>query len=260
MNSKPEEIQKRVARLIERAFFGSQRSFAQALGVSPALVSRVVSGVIPPSKKLLQAIEKLPQVNSDWLHTGKGEPTQTRPQVLTDLGAIVPVAKQLLTGPLLEFQDLLSHRFVSVPRAFFSPTTYAINVKSCGCDQTLLNRESLNLDDTLIVETSPDRLSDVAGTDSKMLRVMYLPELGAALATGDVDYFRITGGLQQSKSEMDNPKTIDGKKLRAILLDDDENDLIAETPRRKMPPTNDRNESPTVVGVVTMLMRDYLHQ
>ena len=259
MDPEAEEFRKRVVQVIDLAFAGSQRSLADAIKMSPALVSRVASGIFPPSKRLLQAIGKLPQVNSKWLRTGKGKPIQTQPQVLTDLGAIVPVAKELLAGPLLDSEDLLSHKFLSVPRAFYSPTTYAIEVKSCMCDSLLLKQEFLKPDDTLIVETAPDRLSEIAGTDSKMLRVMYLPEFGAALATSDIDYFRIAGGLQPSKNEMDNPKTIDGRKFRAVELDTDEKDLTSEKPRRKLSAISDRHQTPTVVGVVTMLMREYLH-
>ena len=232
---------------------------ALQIDVSPGLMSRVLAGLVPPSKKLLQAIAQQPQVNAQWLLTGKGTPLQTQPQVLTDIGAIVPVAKQLLPGPPLESEDLLSHRFVSVLRAFYSATTYAIVVESCNCDQEWLTREFLKPDDTLIIETSPDRLRDVSREDSQKLRVMYSSEYGAALAVSESDYFRITEGLPQPKRKMNNPITIDGRKGRAIKLDEDDDDNQDEpVMRSRISRTKGRIESPVVAGLVTLQMREYL--
>ena len=249
----------RIQWVVDGPFAGSQRALALAIGFDPSSLSRVLAGHVPASKKLLQAIAQLPQVNEHWLWTGEGEPIQTKPQVLTDIGAIVPVAKQLLSRPLLESEELLSHRFVSVMRAFFSSTAYAIVVASCKCDQELRTREFLKPDDTLIIETSLDSLRDVSRDDSQKLYVMHTSEYGAALAGSESDYYRITEGLPQSKQKMDIPTTIDGRKGRAIKLDeDDENNLDVPVERGNAQRTRGRKESPVVVGRVTLLMREYL--
>ncbi len=285
-----ETIRDRILSIVDGPYAGSQRALALAIGFDPSSLSRVLAGHVPASKKLLQAIAQLPQVNEQWLSTGEGEPIQTKPQVLTDIGAIVPVAKQLLPGQPLEFEHFLSHRFLSVPRAFCTATTYAIDVQSCKCDQELRARELLKPGDTLIVETSPDRLRDVFTGDSKKLLVMCSSEYGAALAGSESDYYRITEGLPQSKQKMDIPTTIDGRKGRAIKLDEyDENNLDVPLQKMDLPITTDgrkgraiildedvknyldepvkrgtaqrtggRKESPVVVGLVTLLMREYL--
>lgn len=287
---KSEIYRVRIRQIVDRLFAGSQRAMAHRVGFSPGLVSRVLAGHAPVSEKLLQAIAQLPQVDEQWLWTGEGEPIQTKPQVLTDIGAILPVAKQLLSGTLLESEELLSHRYVSVMRAFFSSTAYAIVVASCKCDQELQTREFLKPDDTLIIETSPDQLRDVPRDDSRKLFVMHTSEYGAALAGSESDYYRITEGLPQSKQKMDIPTTIDGRKGRAIKLDeDDENNLDVPLQKMDIPITTDgrkgraiildedvknyldepvkrgtaqrtrgRKESPVVVGLVTLLMREYL--
>ena len=280
----------RIQWVVDGPFAGSQRALALAIGFDPSSLSRVLAGHVPASKKLLQAIAQLPQVNEQWLWTGDGEPIQTKPQVLTDIGAILPVAKQLLSGTLLESEELLSHRYVSVMRAFFSSTAYAIVVASCKCDQELRTREFLKPNDTLIIETSPDQLRDLPRDDSRKLFVMHTSEYGAALAGSESDYYRITEGLPQSKQKMDIPTTIDGRKGRAIKLDeDDENNLDVPLQKMDIPITTDgrkgraiildedvknyldepvkrgtaqrtggRKESPVVVGLVTLLMREYL--
>jgi hypothetical protein len=249
----------RIQEIVDRVFAGSQRAMAQRVEFSPGLVSRVLAGHVPASGKLLQAIARLPEINGQWLLKGEGEPFQTKPQVLTDIGAVVPVAKQLLSGPPLESEELLSHRFVSVMRAFFSSTAYAIVVASCKCDQELRTREFLKPDDTLIIETSLDSLRDVSRDDSQKLYVMHTSEYGASLAVSESDYYRITEGLPQSKQKMDISITIDGRKGRAIKLDeDDENNLDVPVERGNAQRTRGRKESPVVVGRVTLLMREYL--
>ena len=249
----------RIQEIVDRVFAGSQRAMAQRVEFSPGLVSRVLAGHVPASGKLLQAIARLPEINGQWLLKGEGEPFQTKPQVLTDIGAVVPVAKQLLSGPPLESEELLSHRFVSVMRAFFSSTAYAIVVASCKCDQELRTREFLKPDDTLIIETSLDSLRDVSRDDSHKLYVMHTSEYGASLAVSESDYYRITEGLPQSKQKMDISITIDGRKGRAIKLDeDDENNLDVPVERGNAQRIRGRKESPVVVGRVTLLMREYL--
>ena len=254
-----ETIRDRILSIVDGPYAGSQRALALAIGFDPSSLSRVLAGHVPASKKLLQAIAQLPQVNEQWLSTGEGEPIQTKPQVLTDIGAIVPVAKQLLPGQPLEFEHFLSHRFLSVPRAFCTATTYAIDVQSCKCDQELRTREFLKPDDTLIIETSLDSLRDVSRDDSQKLYVMHTSEYGASLAVSESDYYRITEGLPQSKQKMDISITIDGRKGRAIKLDeDDENNLDVPVERGNAQRTRGRKESPVVVGRVTLLMREYL--
>lgn len=258
--SNSEKVRKRIEEIVESMFAGSQRAMALKIGYSPGSMSRVLAGHASPSKKLLQAIAELPQVNTQWLLTGEGTLFQTQPQVLTDIGSIVPVARQLLRGSPLESEELLSPRFLSVPRAFFSATTYAIVVESCNCDRVLRTREFLKPDDTLIIETSPDRWGDVSRKDSQKLRVMHSAEYGAALAASESDYDRITRRFPQQKDKMNIPKTIDGRRPRAIKLDEDDDDNLDEPEKHvDFMRTRGRRESPVVAGLVTLQMREYLH-
>ena len=97
----------RIKMIVDRVFAGSQRSMAKSIRISPATLSLVLSGQREPSPKLLHSIASLPSVNREWLLRGTGEPLNLQPQVLTDIGAIVPYAHGLLPGRPKDFEDRL---------------------------------------------------------------------------------------------------------------------------------------------------------
>ena len=236
---------------------------ADAVEMSPALVSRVISGERPPSRKLVEAIARQPQNNAKWLHTGKGKPIQSRPQILTDIGALVPVAKQPLPGPLLESEDLLSHRFLSLPRAFFSATTYAIEVQSCRCDPALLKNEFLRPGVMLIVESSTERINEVVQAGFQELCVMHLSEYGAALAITDSDFFGTTRDenlteVMLLENELRRPskrdRAIELRPADAVNADDD---ATAGNLQQEVEVIGSTTEEakPRVVGLITLELR-----
>lgn len=161
MSEGVEELRKRIKNVLDQVFAGSQRAMAQSLGVSAPLISRVLSGDMDPSRKLIHAISELPQVNSQWLQAGKGKAIQRRPQILIDRGSLVPLARQLLPGPLIENEDLLNSVFVAIPRAVFSESSYAVRVddvlKAGQCKPTFPVEQNLITTDYLIVETGRDK-------------------------------------------------------------------------------------------------------
>jgi transcriptional regulator with XRE-family HTH domain len=80
-NTSAKDMYCRIIQVMELIFAGSQRQLAEAVHMSPAMISRVVSGKRDPSKRLIKAISQLPEVNADWLLTGNGDPVNTQYRV-----------------------------------------------------------------------------------------------------------------------------------------------------------------------------------
>lgn len=150
----------RLSQFVAVVHAGSQRQAAISLGVSPGLVSRILSGHCEMRNKLLRAIASIPNINSDWLASGIGSPISGKPKILTDIGSIVPVARKLLPGPLLEHEDLLSNEFIAVPRASYGAGVYAVSVSgliaglAAKVAARWLQDHLFKPDDTLLIDTA----------------------------------------------------------------------------------------------------------
>lgn len=69
---KVEDVRNRIKELIEQEA-GSNRKFAESIGISPAIISHILSGRNNPSLAVIQAITNVyTNVNSDYLINGKG--------------------------------------------------------------------------------------------------------------------------------------------------------------------------------------------
>ena len=243
METPDDQIRERINRVVDEGFSGSQRALADAVRMSQALLSRVLSGERPPSRKLLGAIAGLPQINAEWLETGKGEPLQTRPQILTDLGALVPMAKRLLPGRPLQSEQLLRSKFLAVPREYYGEDVYAIVVNEVVNAGQLafsaLQTHGLTLSDNLIIGTDPYECE----TSCHKMQVIRTVDDHVALTFGE-PAAAIAASTPPSK-----PKSIEEasqqscRPTRAIFLDDD-------SPLQS-------KKKPLVVGFVTLLMREY---
>jgi len=155
----------RLLEFIAEACCGSQAEASRKLGVTRCTISRVASGEIPVSRKLFHAIASIPNINSDWLVSGVGNPIRNTPKILVDIGSIVPVARKLLPGPLLEHEDLLSNEFIAVPRASYGTGVYAVPVSVLVVGMTataaaqVLRAHLFKLEDTLLIDTAAATLS-----------------------------------------------------------------------------------------------------
>lgn len=90
----------RIARIIETKKITRSR-FAEALGVSPAFVSQMCSGVANPSDRTVKDICRIFNVSELWLRTGEGEmfPPRNRLDELSYL------AGRFLNSQPTEFQQ-----------------------------------------------------------------------------------------------------------------------------------------------------------
>ena len=73
--SNDEELQERTRHALTLLFSSiDQRRAARQLGVNHSLVSRTLSGARRPSNTLIKKLSAHPEINSEWLIGGVGEP------------------------------------------------------------------------------------------------------------------------------------------------------------------------------------------
>jgi transcriptional regulator with XRE-family HTH domain len=89
----------RVKWLLDTKYHGNRSAFAEAIGCSHTIISKVASGQ-SPGRKLLTAIAERLNVNPGWLLMGEGKPFRK-----SGPAAAIPVSRVLLAGPPAE------HRF-----------------------------------------------------------------------------------------------------------------------------------------------------
>src|SRR3954470_7652077 len=89
----PETPGGRVERLLREVWGGSQRRMAADLGVSQALISKVVRGEQVPGRKPLEAPARPPRHPAAWVYEGKGEPFAEPDRVEVTAEPMLPVAR-----------------------------------------------------------------------------------------------------------------------------------------------------------------------
>lgn len=278
--STPETIRVRIQKLVELACAGSQQQFAEKIGVSPATLSLVLSGSRAASPKLLTAIKAVPSLDYDWLTTGIGDPLNIRPRVLTDRGAVIPVARQPLPAAPVDCQHLLSLEFMAVPRAHFHDDAYALILQDADMFWSPhdMKKQNLQKNDILIINASPGLCSTVdpisglggrvlkSGNDSQLQFGVFLPASQSSVRhrdspipdVPDVFHMDLTHGNAMSQ-----------KRANSIIIDPEfrssgninekgtspgkrASDVMSASQKLKARVTL---EQPMVTGVVTLLMR-----
>ena len=275
----PEVIRARIQKLVELACAGSQQQFAEKIGVSPATLSLVLSGSRAASPKLLTAIKAVPSLDYDWLTTGIGEPLNIRPRVLTDHGAVIPVARQPLPAAAVDCQHLLSMQFMAVPRAHFHDEAYALILQDTDMFWSPhdMKKQNLQKNDILIINASPElcnTVDPITGPGGRVLKSGRCSQLqfGVFLPTSQ-HHVRHSGSQIPNVMDDEKPHKNDAlqKRLNAIIIDPEscssgitnDNEASPNKPANDVmsasqkPTASVTAEQPRVTGVVTLLMRQF---
>lgn len=203
----------RVLHLAELLSGGSHRGFARLVGCSQAVVSKIAAGQQEPGPNVLARIEHLPQVNSDWLRTGKGTPMIP---VSAESNPSVPLAESLLPGLLGEHPELLTSRRVDVSVASYRDTIYAVEGAQCqsaaaGADEQFLP------DDIIFVDTDPRRwLGNVQSLNGRRCVLSLTGE-----APGVVVMCRVQVTYSPQKKTWDVTTVWDDKPLELLSVSTD---------------------------------------
>ena len=139
----------RVRWLLEHHWSGNQSHMAKAVDCTQSLISRVVNGVQPPGRRLLDRISKHPNVNTVWLFTGQGEPL-----VLGSDRSSLPISTEILPGNPTEYADLLLPERYPVRPDEYRDSRYWLRVTA---KQTIVRAPLIKLADGDLLMMESDR-------------------------------------------------------------------------------------------------------
>ena len=153
----------RINRILELQFGGiQQREASRRIGVTHSLLSRTLSGDRAPSKTLVTALAKMPEVNERWLLDGIGEP-------LASGGTSLPVVSRLPQTATTPWDDVASNtETFRISENQFSTTRYwwklsAPTLRSWGTAGQKVTRVAVG--DYLLLETDSQQMAALTGQD-----------------------------------------------------------------------------------------------
>ena len=117
------ELARELTRLIDTLGNGSQRQFAERVGCSQSVLSRVINGQSRPGPDLLDRIGRLPGVDTRKLRAlAEAESRGGRDEV-------VPLLDALQAGPV-EHTSSTGH-YLTIPVSISRPGMYAVRADAC---------------------------------------------------------------------------------------------------------------------------------
>jgi hypothetical protein len=117
-----EELQQRVAWVLEHLYGGKQRRMAAEMGVSQSLISRVTNGLQGAGPDFVAALKRLSGLNPRWVDAGEGEP------LLPATRGTLPIARGILPGEPAAYPELLTGERHPVAEAFERPSRYWVRL------------------------------------------------------------------------------------------------------------------------------------
>lgn len=182
MASQRASMADRVRQLLTSRWQGRQADMAREVGCSQAVLSRVATGKAEPGKRLLALIAAHPEVDSEWLYSGRGKPT--RPSIVPSAAPVNELA--VLSQPCSR-DGLAAARFDSrfPARPQYSPaTSYWLEVQPT--DPIVLEPGTGVLPlDLLLVDCDSEKFPAVTEY-SQTLCVVHLPRRKRAYQLGRV--------------------------------------------------------------------------
>jgi hypothetical protein len=138
---------------------------ARAVVCSQSSLSRVLSGAVQPGKRLLRLIADHPDVNSEWLYHGRGEPLVAKVELPPPADLRLPVTRNLLPGPPGNYLDRLDGNEFPVAAALYRPSRCWYEVP--GNAAVLKNKDArLQFCDLLLLDYDAcqfDNLFEISG-------------------------------------------------------------------------------------------------
>ena len=161
---------------------GNKARMAKDLGVSQAVLWKVVEGGQAPPGNLIEVLARRPNVNLPWLFRGEGKPNETD----SGQGIPIPIAKQILPGPPDNHRESLSGEMFSLTANYFRPTRYWREIQPG--DPVLRSGLRLCVRDLLLMETDPRAFPDKERLDDELCGVNIIVNRAQKLKLGLVHY------------------------------------------------------------------------
>ncbi|MEI8375658.1 MAG: hypothetical protein WCJ35_22785 [Planctomycetota bacterium] len=156
---------------------------AKDIGVSQAVLWKVVEGGQAPPGKLIEVLARWPSVNLPWLFRGEGKLNEAD----SGQGIPIPIAKQILPGPPDNHQMNLSGEMFSLTANFFRPTRYWHEIQP-GDPVLRSSGLRLRVRDLLLMETDPRVFPDKERLDDELCGVNIVVNRAQKLKLGLVHY------------------------------------------------------------------------
>ena len=154
-------ICQKIAELVKSA--GGQQAFADSIGFSQSLVSRLVNGRQEPNADLVAAIGELPAVKSDELF-------ELANLAALDDGTNVSIFHCLLEGEPDNHSELRTGETIAVPSSLSRRSIYAVKGKVCK-PAKFDPAECIQPEDVVIIETRVADLHNVQRLDGKLCAI-----------------------------------------------------------------------------------------
>lgn len=246
-SDKLSELQTRVKQLVELLAGGSTRVFPEKFGSSHSTLSRIIKGHLEPTEGVLRTLGAIPEVNSNWLRTGEGEP------IIQSSVASVPILSTLSASPSSNKREP-ERLHLGVPGNFAS--LYAIRAFNC-VNESDFHALKIDESDLLVIDTDVSAWTARLSIGVEKLAIIELQD-GLSLRFIRID---LEDGKRVVKTVLDSnmPRFRDsrqkaadafrefGRELRSIEIPGDETTLSCFT----------KIDREAVVGRVARLERTF---
>ena len=139
---------------IQQASGLSKKDFAESLGISKALGYQISTGMLKPSREVMENLSKIYNVNLHWFLTGRGNSGASREGTCYDpeTAEIVLYDQEAAAGRGREAEDNPEKRFFNVPYSFIRPHSPA-NLKAAYVSGDSMIDEHIDDGDIVIFNT-----------------------------------------------------------------------------------------------------------
>jgi len=227
-----EQLVTRIERVLELMFSRvHQREASRRLKVSVSLLSETLSGSRRPSKTLVTALAKMPEVNERWLLHGIGEP-------LFCGGASLPVVSHLPKTATTRWEEVASKtESFRVSENKFSESRYWWEIKDStmkSWGQWGQNNVRAAAGDFLLLETDPGQMK--ALVNQRRLAITAHPDIEAGkpcwgVLTADMRFASFKEAEQQKRVEYKERQRT--QKPRRPVRSVSDTDVEQKAPQKK---------------------------
>ena len=102
--------------LVQMASGLSKKGFAESLGISKAMGYQISTGIIRPSRDVLESLSKTYNVNLQWFLTGRGASAYDPDAVEIEL-----MEQEAAAGHGREINEFPELKYLPIPKSFFYP-------------------------------------------------------------------------------------------------------------------------------------------
>ena len=188
---------------IQQASGLSKKDFAESLGISKAMGYQISTGLLKPSREVLDALSKVYNINLHWFLTGGGPSGLDQDTVEIEL-----YDQQAAAGQGREIDDYIEKRFIPVIHDFLRPHNPK-NLKAVYVSGDSMIGERINDGDIVIFNTKQTEGNGI-----------YVVSVGTTLVVKRVDFDLSNKAIFLiSANPAYEPRRYSGRELKDVKLE-----------------------------------------